>query len=340
MTPSHTSIELVEAYDTYFHHKHDELSKQTIRTYKYKLKRFILWCEEQSIIETTDILPQTIYEYKHFLTNEMGSTATVRSYLSTVSSFLRFCSNMDTIDIEIVDLVNDILPNQSDTESRDVHIDADHCDSLLELLSTIEYGSRNHVIMRLLWVTGIRKGALRTIDIDNIDFDDQSIEIEHHPDTETPLKNGTKGERIISSDSKTMSILSMYIEHRREEVQDEYGREPLITTINGRISKETVAMTVAQQTRPCMTKDCPHGYDQSECDYWTTDQNAKQCPSSHSPHAIRRGAITHHLNEDIPLPIVSGKMDVSKDILKDHYDARTEQEKMKLRKEYTSSLFE
>lgn len=247
---------------------------------------------------------------------------------------------MNTIDSEIPELVTEIQPKRSEITPRDGHIEPDECDSILNLLSTIEYGSRNHVIMRLLWTTGIRRGTLRTIDVDDVDFDSQSIKISHQPDSDTPLKNGKHGERRLSIDSETMSVIEMYMNHRRDDVTDDYDRDPLITTTHGRASTETISLTVAQQTRPCLIDgSCPHGYEQSDCEYWGDKWKAKQCPSSHTPHKIRRGAITHHLNEVIPLLIVSDKINVSKDILKEHYDARSEREKMELRKEHTDSLF-
>ena len=53
---------------------------------------------------------------------------------------------------------------------------------------------------------------------------------------------------------------------------------------------------------------------------------------------IRRGGITHHLKNDIPIPMVSDRCDVSPDILEKHYDQWSELEKMEQRRNYLDSI--
>jgi len=43
-----------------------------------------------------------------------------------------------------------------------------------------------------------------------------------------------------------------------------------------------------------------------------------ECPSSVSPHALRRGGLTHHLNNKVPKDVVSDRANVSKDVLDTH----------------------
>jgi len=61
---------------------------------------------------------------------------------------------------------------------------------------------------------------------------------------------------------------------------------------------------------------------------------AMTCPSSVYPHALRRGSITWHLREKIPKHLVSDRMDVSPDVLDKHYDARSDEERMRQRRDY------
>jgi len=60
---------------------------------------------------------------------------------------------------------------------------------------------------------------------------------------------------------------------------------------------------------------------------------AQRCPSSGAPHALRRSVITEWLNEGHRTELLSDRMDVNAKTLDKHYDARTEGEKRKLRKE-------
>jgi len=68
------------------------------------------------------------------------------------------------------------------------------------------------------------------------------------------------------------------------------------------------------------------------------EDKASTCPSSVSPHAIRRGSITYHLSEDVPEKVVSDRMNVSLDVLEKHYDRRSKQEKSEQRREYIEDL--
>jgi hypothetical protein len=52
----------------------------------------------------------------------------------------------------------------------------------------------------------------------------------------------------------------------------------------------------------------------------------------------RRGAITNHLNSDVPENIVGDRANVSKDVLDQHYDQRTERERMEQRRGYLDDI--
>jgi hypothetical protein len=62
------------------------------------------------------------------------------------------------------------------------------------------------------------------------------------------------------------------------------------------------------------------------------------CPSSVSPHAIRRGAITHHLNSDVPETAVGDRANVSQGVLEKHYDQRSKRDKMEQRREHLDDV--
>lgn len=85
-----------------------------------------------------------------------------------------------------------------------------------------------------------------------------------------------------------------------------------------------------------MIEGCPHGREPSDCEA-TVYGHYSRCPSSLSPHTIRRGA-TYQLREDIPEKIVSDRCDVSSDVLERHYDRRTDREKMEQRRDFIEDL--
>lgn len=68
------------------------------------------------------------------------------------------------------------------------------------------------------------------------------------------------------------------------------------------------------------------------------NNKASTCPSSVSPHAIRRGSITYRLSEDVSEKVVSDRMNVSLDVLEKHYDRRGEQQKAEQRQDQLDRL--
>jgi hypothetical protein len=54
--------------------------------------------------------------------------------------------------------------------------------------------------------------------------------------------------------------------------------------------------------------------------------------------AFRRGSITHHLSNDGPENVVSDLANDGNELLKQHYDRRTEQEKMEQRRGYLDNI--
>lgn len=185
----------------------------------------------------------------------------------------------------------------------------------------------------------MRMGGLRSLDLTDYHPKKARVELQHQPETDTPLKNGIGGDRLVALALETCEVVDDWIEHQWPHVPDEYGREPLIATTQGRASRTTIREIVYRTTRPCEYGDCPHSRDPDTCEA-TNDhrKQASKCPSSVSPHAIRRGSITHHLTNDIPDRVVSDRVNVSPDVIDDHYDERTEEVKVEQRRGYLNNL--
>ncbi|MFB6197253.1 MAG: site-specific integrase, partial [Halobacteriaceae archaeon] len=82
---------------------------------------------------------------------------------------------------------------------------------------------------------------------------------------------------------------------------------------------------------------CPHGREPANCEA-TNHSKLSCCPSSVSPHAIRRGSITCWLNNEMPSEAVGERANVTLEILKQHYDRRSEREKMEQRRKYLDNI--
>jgi hypothetical protein len=84
-------------------------------------------------------------------------------------------------------------------------------------------------------------------------------------------------------------------------------------------------------------EECPHDRDPANCVATVYDHEYK-CPSSVSPHGIRRGSVTYSLNNDMPDKVVSDRANVSPDVIEQHYDRRSEREKMEQRRDSLDDL--
>ena len=158
---------------------------------------------------------------------------------------------------------------------------------------------------------------------------EEYIDLVHRPDNETTLTNGEGSERPVAITDQLSALLGEHIVNRRIDVDDDHGRNPLFTSENGRLSRNAIRMSVYRITAPCfLDQQCP------DC----KRGSKKKCPEAVSPHAIRRGSITHFLTSDVPEEIVSDRMNVSRKVLNQHYDNRTEEGKLEQRRGHLNNI--
>lgn len=324
------AIEPSEAVELYLQHREPDLSEKSIQNHEYRLDKFLRWCEEEGIDNLNHLTGRDLHKYRSWRSQDV-KPVTLVGELRTLRVFLEFCDSIDAVEPGLREKV--LIPSVSDAEeSKDVLIEPERAKRILERLNQFEYASRNHVILAILWHTGIRLGTLRALDVDDFDAEEPCLEVRHRPESETPLKNGDAAERSIAVGEHYKQVISDYIQHNRDDVTDDYGRVPLITSEQGRLTGTAIRTAVYRMTQPCQYGECPHDKEPESCEFTNYDK-VSACPSSLSPHAIRRGSITAHLREGTPGEVVSDRMNVSADVLDQHYDERTEREKMRVRRD-------
>ncbi|MFB6124847.1 MAG: tyrosine-type recombinase/integrase [Halanaeroarchaeum sp.] len=225
-----------------------------------------------------------------------------------------------------------------DEEVRNVLIDKAQMDPILTHLAKFDYASLRHVSLTLLWNTMMRIGAAHALDLEDYHSEGQYLEIIHRPEQGTAIKNKKRGERFVALSEDTCALLDNWVENKRPSVTDDFDRNPLLTTNQGRMAKSTIRDYVYQETRPCsISLNCPDGRDIEVCKATHRD-HAAECPFNVSPHAIRRGSITNALNNDVPSRIVGDRANVSQSVLEKHYDRRSQKEKMEQRRGFLENL--
>lgn len=334
-------IEPAEAIELYFSHRRSELAEKTIQNQRYRLNAFTEFCNENDIENLNQLTGRDLQRFRIWRQDgsdhyDPAKPVTLKHQLRTLQKFLEFAASIDAVPKGMREqvLIPDVDPED---EARDVLLEEERASTILDYLERFHYASREHVVVAILWHSKMRLGALRALDVDDVhteDLDDGYIEVHHRPEAGTPLKNRRAGERFVAVGPTYCRMLDDYLEHHRHDVTDDYGRKPLITSSQGRLSEAGIREAVYQVTQPCFySNECPHGKEPSSCEATQYGERAG-CPSSRSPHGIRRGSITKHLRDGTPVEIVTERANVSKGVLDRHYDERSEREKMQLRRRF------
>ncbi|WP_148413441.1 site-specific integrase [Haloferax sp. KTX1] len=327
-----------QAVQDFLAEREGEVSKASHRNYKYALEEFVRFCDEHSIESVTDLHGYHLKKFKLRRRGQGIKEVTLKNNLSTLRVFLRWCEQAELVDQGFSELVQ--LPdlNYEERVSETV-LSLDRVEDILDYYYKFEYATRRHAVFQLMWHTCFRMGTTVALDLNDYLSNRKQMKVRHRPDTGTPLKNGTEAERVVNLSERVTDVLDDYIQVQRHEKTDEHGREPLFTTHHGRLSKTALRKNFYGITRPCkVTGNCPHDRCIEECEAAIRKKSASRCPSSRSPHPVRRAAITYHLNRDWPSEKISERANVSVDVLDEHYDSRTEGERAKTRKQYLDNL--
>jgi len=332
------SIEPDRALDLYIADRENSVTQATIYSHRSRLGHFIRWCDEEKITNLNELSGRQLHEFRIWRRMEGDlAPATEKTQMDTLRVFIKWLESIDGVEQDLHTKV--LSPTLTgDDNIRDERLDPDRAEQILDHLHKYEYASRPHVVLMLMWHTMMRVGEINSLDCADYDSDKQSLQVQHRPESETTLKNQGEGERFVALSDRVCEVLDDWIENRRPNVTDEYGREPLVASPEGRAHTTTLRGDCYRYTRPCVvTGECPHNREVESCEATAYDQ-ASKCPSSLNPHALRRGGITHALSEGWPMKAVGDRANVSETVLDMHYDSRSEKEKMEQRRQYLNDL--
>lgn len=332
MTAHRDDLEPIDprtAQELFLDHKATNCTDATVQNHRYRTNHFVRWCDEQDIENLNDLTGRDIQQYRLWRKDDGDlNTLTLRAQMSTIRVFLNWAGAIEAVPEDLFTKVQ--VPRvRPEERKRDETLDADTAQDILSYLSRFEYSSLEHVLIALLWETGMQIGAVRSLDLPDFNRENNHLRLVHRPASDTTLKNGTAGERLVAIRTDLARLLDDYVEYTRHDVTDDYGRCPLLTTTHGRPHRNTIRRMVYRVTAPCF-RDAP-------CQNCTDDVSSK-CDEAVSPHAIRRGSITHFLAQDVPVEIVSDRMNVSRKVLDEHYDKRSEEVKLEQRRSYLQNV--
>jgi len=320
------------AVELYLKDKARECQQATVRSHRSRLGFFVDWCDEQGIENLNDLTARDLHEFRVWRREDLNVTSE-KTQMDTLRVFIEWCESIDAVQHRLFKKIKSpVIPDGGNV--RETTLTTDRANEILDHLEKYEYATVEHVTWLVLVETGMRMGGAHGLDVDDYRREDEHphLQLFHRPDTNTPLKNGRNGERPVSISSDACTIIDDYLENRRPDVTEDHGREPLLASPQGRITKSTIRKYVYKWSRPCAVgAGCPHDRDPDECDAANDLDQMSKCPSSVTPHPIRRGYITRLLNAGVSVEVVSDRCNVSPVVIDEHYDVRSEDEKMQQR---------
>lgn len=74
----------------------EELAEKSLQNQRYRLKRFIEFCEDTGLKDLSDLTGRHLHQYRVYRT-EMVKPVTLSGELQTLRMFLEFCASIDAV---------------------------------------------------------------------------------------------------------------------------------------------------------------------------------------------------------------------------------------------------
>lgn len=238
-------------------------SSNTIRAYKNDLLLFIKFIEKESINSLDEISKQHIHQFLYYLSVKKYSERSVSRKLATIKSFFNYLIKSKDLKKNVVKSVS--APKIS--KKLPVFLTQDKMSLILELpkANNLEE-ARNLLILELFYSTGVRISELVKMKIEDINFDENSINV---------LGKGNKKRLVIMGN---------------------YAKKRLIDFLNYQnlINKGYIFKNLRKSTKKYISERTVFNIVKKYVEKVTHNQKI-------SPHSLRHTFATHLLNNGADL---------------------------------------
>lgn len=194
-------------------------SDNTIKNYEIDLDEYKFFLDHKGIINY-DVDYKIIREYVEYLNKLNYKTTTISRRISAIRSFYKFLYKKKRIKSNPMVLISN--PKKEKLLPKFLYVN--EVEELLNKIDDTIQGIRDHIVIELLYSTGIRVSELVNIKIKDIDFNNRIIRI---------LGKGKK-ERIVIYGHVCEDILNKYLNNSRNLIKDSNLSEYLILNLNGK----------------------------------------------------------------------------------------------------------
>lgn len=187
-----------EHMEEFFDHKriYDNVSENTIINYRNDLKKFLDFTDGR-----LNVYKGTFENFIKFLLNdEKEARSTINRRISAVKSFYNYL-----YDNEIIEHNNAKRMGYLKEEPSEPKIILPQKE-IFKLLDNINH-VRDRAIMETLYTTGIREGELSSLNIDNIDFENELVAV---------IKGKGRKSRIVPISGEALKWIKAYIGVRKD----------------------------------------------------------------------------------------------------------------------------
>lgn len=313
-------LSVSEAVETYIKRKRPDWKGGTERTYRRNLELFVEYAGEREIERVDALTRWEAGGFTDWLLEQDYAPASVASRQKAVKTWIRWLESQGLVEHGLHTAIETLRLTEDEQTSNQQLEPADAKALLTFYRDSAEWrGTRRHVVLELLWHIGCRASGLLALDLGDYDRDAGDLRFRNRPEKGTRLKEGLTHERDVTISATPQDVLDLYLTRERFSVRDEYGREPLITSQAGRPTEDTLRYWTYEATQPCMCQECPHGKRRPNCE-WVPRKQASKCPSTRSPHPIRRGSITWQRNLGFSSETVAERVAATPNVIRRYYD--------------------